>query len=60
MREAERALMLVKKWLTSGNLAIWTVHVLEKSIISMFLSSLRDSQVGIYKVDLEVATNQVT
>ena len=33
----------LKKWLISGNLAIWTVHVLEKSDIWMFPSSSRDT-----------------
>ena len=32
----------LKKWLISGNSAIWTVLVLEKSIIVTFLSSSRD------------------
>ena len=38
----ERAVMLVKKVMISGNLAICIVLVLEKNIILMFLSSSRD------------------
>ena len=39
---AERVVVLLKKRLISGNFVIWTVHVLEKSIILMSLSSSRD------------------